>query len=65
MRKLYWMLRAAMRMREICGFWKPKDLMFCWETAATIYDNYEYDGRLSEIGDPVEEIEEELSCWSD
>lgn len=65
MNKYIWILKAALYMRKICGYWKPRDLAFCWETAAVIYDNYEYDGRLDEIGDPVEEMAEELSCWCD
>ena len=65
MKKMYWILRAALHMRSLIGWWKPKDLAFYWETAAVIYDNYEYDGRLNEIGEPAEEIAEELSCWSD
>jgi hypothetical protein len=52
-------------MRGIMGWWKPTDLVFCWKTGATIYDNYEYEGRLSEIGEPAEEMAEELSCWSE
>ncbi|MFL1477811.1 hypothetical protein [Pseudomonas grimontii] len=65
MKKMYWILRAALHMRGLMGWWKPKDLAFCWETAAVIYDNYEYDGCLNEIGEPAEEIAEELSCWSE
>lgn len=65
MKKLYWILRAALHMRSLMGSWKPKDLVFCWETGAVIYDNYEYDGRLNEIGEPADEIAEELSCWGD
>lgn len=65
MHKFIWILRAAMHMRKLMGWWKPKDLAFCWETAAVIYDNYEYEGRISEISDPAEEIAEELSCWGD
>ena len=65
MRKFIWILRAALHMRKIMGWWKPKDLAFCWKTGAVIFGNYEYDGRLDEIGDPAEEIDEELSCWSE
>lgn len=65
MKKMYWILRAALHMRSLMGWWKPKDLAFCWETGATIYDNYEYEGRVSEIGEPAEEIAEELSCWGE
>lgn len=65
MSKFIWILRAALHMRKLMGWWKPKDLAFCWETGAVIYDNYEYDGRISEIGDPVDEVNEELSCWGD
>lgn len=63
MKKLYWILRAAFHMRQMMGWWKPKDLAFCWETAAVIYGNYEYDGLVQEIGEPAQEIAEELSCW--
>lgn len=62
MKKLIWIFKAAAHMCKITKSWKPKDLAFCWETAAVIYDNYEYEGRVSEIGDPSEEIDEELSC---
>lgn len=65
MKKMYWILRAALHMRSLMGWWKPKYLAFCWETGAVIYGNYEYDGRLNEIGEPAEEIAEELSCWGD
>ncbi|WP_055135594.1 hypothetical protein [Pseudomonas corrugata] len=65
MKKMYWILRAALYMRSVMGWWKPTDLVFCWKTGATIYDNYEYEGRLSEIGEPAEEMAEELSCWSE
>ncbi|MGS0735513.1 hypothetical protein ACVBEG_02905 [Pseudomonas sp. GG8] len=63
MSKLIWILRAALHMRSITGYWSPRNLAFCWETAAVIYDNYEYEGRVDEIGDPAEEINEELSNW--
>ena len=65
MKKMYWIFRAALHMRSLMGWWKPKDLAFCWETGATIYDNYEHDGRVGEIGEPSEEIAEELSCWGE
>ena len=65
MHKFMWILRAAMHMRKLMGWWKPKDLAFCWETGAVIYDNYEYEGRVGEIGHPAEEIAEELSCWGE
>lgn len=65
MSKFIWILRAALHMRKICGYWSPRNLQFCWETGATIYDNYEYEGRISDIGEPAEEINEELSCWGD
>lgn len=65
MHKFIWILRAAMHMRKLMGWWKPKDLAFCWEIGTTIYDNYEYEGRVSEIGEPDEEIAEELSRWGD
>jgi len=65
MSKLIWILRAALHMRKVMRYWKPKDLAFCWETGAIIYGNYEYDDRLSELGEPAEEMDEELSCWSD
>lgn len=65
MSKFVWILRAALHMRKICGYWSPRDLRFCWETGATIYGDYEYEGRTDEIGDPVEEINEEFSRWGD
>lgn len=65
MKKLFWIARAAWHVRAAFKMWKPVDLAFCWETAATIYDNYEYEGRVSEIGSPIEEVHEELSCWGD
>jgi hypothetical protein len=65
MSKLIWILRAALHMRKVMGWWQPRDLAFCWETGAVIYDSYEYDGRVSEIGEPDEEVNEELSRWGD
>lgn len=65
MKKFIWTLRAALYMRKRLGWWKPKDLSFCWKTASTIYFSYEYDDRVEEIGDPAEEIAEELSCWGE
>ena len=63
MSKLIWILRAAMHMLGMFHWWKPRDLLFCWETAAVIWGNHEYDKTTP--GDPEEEIREELSCWSD
>ncbi len=65
MKRLYWIARAAWYMRSIFGWWKPKDLAFCWETGAVVYDNFEHDDRLNEIGGPADEMSEELSCWND
>lgn len=65
MNKLIWIFKASAHMRKVTKSWKPKDLAFCWETASVIYENYEYEGRVSEIGDPAEEVNEELSCWSE
>lgn len=63
MKKIIWILRASMHVRNTFGFWSPRNLAFCWETASVIYGNYEYEGRVSEIGDPVDEVNEELSYW--
>jgi hypothetical protein len=63
MKKFIWILRAALYMRSITKYLSPRNLAFCWETAAVIYDAYEYEGRADEIGDPAEEIDEELSNW--
>lgn len=65
MKKFVWILRAALHMRKITGYWRPKDLAFCWETAAVIYGGYEYDGILNEMGHPADEVNEELSNWRD
>ncbi|MEX0165341.1 hypothetical protein MRBLPD1_003862 [Pseudomonas brassicacearum] len=65
MKKMYWILRTALHMLSLKGWWKPSDLVFCWKTGAVIYDNYEHEGRLNEIGKPAEEVAEELSCWSE
>lgn len=65
MAKYIWILRAALHARKCFGCWKPEDLAFCWETAAVIYSGFEYDNRLDEIGDPVDEVNEELSNWSE
>lgn len=61
MGKFIYILKAALHMRNIFGWWKWNDLKFCWETAATVYDGID-DG---EHGDPVEDIREELSRWGD
>lgn len=63
MKKFIWILRAALYMRSICEYWSPTNLAFCWETAAVIYDNYEYEGRVDEICEPADEIDEEISNW--
>lgn len=63
MRRLWWIARGAWHMRHLFGWWKPKDLAFCFETAAVIWDNHEYDKTTP--GDPIEEINEEISCWND
>ena len=65
MKRLYWIARAALYMRSVFEWWKPTDLLFCWRTADTIYGNYEYENRLDEIGEPSEEMAEELSNWTD
>lgn len=65
MKRLYWIARAAWFVRSAFKMWKPNDLLFCWETAETIYANYEYENRLDEIGTPEDEVAEELSCWGD
>ena len=61
MDKFIWILKAAMHMRSIFGWWKLEDLKFCWETAANVYDGID-DG---DYGDPVEQLREELSRWGD
>lgn len=63
MKKIIWILRAAWYMRCVFGYWSPRNLAFCWETGAVIWDNHLYDKTTP--GDPVEEIREELSCWGD
>ena len=63
MGKLIYILRGAMQMRRMFRYWKPTDLKFCLETASALYSNYEYDGEKP--GDPVEDMVEELSCWSE
>lgn len=63
MKKMIYILRAAMQMRRTFCYWKPSDLKFCLETGAVLYSNYEYDGE--DPGDPIEDMIEELSCWSE
>lgn len=52
-------------MCKIMGRFWPGDIAFAFQTASTIYCEYEYSGILAEIGDPAEEVEEELSRWGD
>lgn len=61
MSKFIYILKAALHMRGIFGWWKLNDLRFCWETAATVYDGIDE----GDHGDPVEDIREELSRWGD
>lgn len=65
MKRLFWIARAAYYVRAAFKMWKPRDLAFCWETAEVIYSNYEYENRLGEIGEPADEVSEELSYWRD
>lgn len=65
MQKIIWISRGAFHMCKLMGRFWPSDIAYAWSTASTIYCEYEYSGILAEIGDPVEEIEEELSRWGD
>lgn len=63
MKRLYWIARAAWYMRSRFGWWKPRDLIFCLETAEVVYDGCTEDGN--EIGTPEDEMSEEFTYWTD
>ncbi|WP_448693522.1 hypothetical protein [Pseudomonas rhizophila] len=63
MKKMYWILRAALYLRRCIGGWSDQDLRFCWQTAEAIYFNeIEANGFA---GDWRDAVDEELSCWSE
>lgn len=63
MKRIYWIVKAALHMRKRFGLWSPSNLRFCWKTADLCYDNaIEWDG---EAGCPYDAIDEELSYWTD
>lgn len=62
MKRLIWLLRAALEMRRTFGMWRWRDLAFCWESAEVLYQNFDND---DDRGDPVEAMAEELTYWGD
>ncbi len=63
MKRLFWIARAAWYIRSLFGWWKPRDLSFCIDTAVAVHDSR--DESSFERGSPEDEINEEISYWND